>query len=85
MKPLPFQKIFALFDACHDLIEIVEGVSCSRWANEKNQRLKDTKEWCRLYVVVKDIEKIAERVAKDLRPTDGWIAATPRRKARTKK
>lgn len=80
MKPLPFQKIFAVFDACHDLIEIVEGAHSSRWANEKNQRLKDTPEWVRLYVVVKDIEKIAERVAKDLRPTDGWIAAPSRRK-----
>ncbi len=39
-----------LMAALEDLMQIVEGVRNERWAAD-GRRLKDTPEWCRLYVL----------------------------------
>lgn len=56
----PNRKIFlkkrdikSMVDSASDLIEIVEGVRSDRWiSSETGMRLKDTKEWCRFFVVM---------------------------------
>ena len=48
-----------LLAATNDLMEIVEGIRCVRWQHEGG-RLKDTPEWCRLYVAWSNLNRMAE-------------------------
>lgn len=41
------------------LVEIVEGASSVRW-DYCGERLKDTKEWCAVYVAHCDCEKVGQ-------------------------
>jgi hypothetical protein len=50
MENLPGKLSPELMAALEDLMQIVEGVRSERWAAD-GRRLKDTPEWCRLYVL----------------------------------
>lgn len=49
------------FTACHNLLQIVEGIENlghGTWRDEKSVRLKDTKEWVSFYLAVKDASNV---------------------------
>lgn len=53
--------VTGLILASHRLNEIVEGVRCSRWADENQRRLKDTDEWVRFYVALQRAKDARDR------------------------
>jgi hypothetical protein len=50
------KEVRELIDSAEDLMQIVEGVRCQEWRSAStDMRLKDTMEWVKFYVAVKNV------------------------------